>query len=136
LRQALSNTSAAKVRRILEESLETQSKLQSAIMRRNKILREPFAGQSIGFLTVCSPTINFYEEQLAQFADLGKLDELEEALSSYQNRIDREEYLEHYGVFRRTYLPTEDIGLGEAPTEPENETSTILSSSMAQTNVS
>lgn len=75
-------------------------------------MREPFAGQSIGFLRVCSPTIHFHEEQLAQFADLRKLDELEEALSSYQTRARREEFLEGQGTWGRTYLATEGIGLG------------------------
>jgi beta-lactamase superfamily II metal-dependent hydrolase len=126
LQWALSNTSAAKVRRIIQESLETQSKLESAIRNRNKVPREPFVGESIGFLTVCGPTRSFYEEQLAQFADVGKLAELEESLSSYQGRINREEFLQGQGAWGQIHLTTEGIGLGEAPTEPENESSTIL----------
>jgi beta-lactamase superfamily II metal-dependent hydrolase len=121
LQFALSYTSAAKVQKIIQKSLETQSKLESAIKSRYKVLREPFAGETIGFLTVCGPTKRFYEEQLAQFADLEKLAELEDSLSSYQDRIANEEFLEG-----KTYLPIDGIGLGEAPTEPENESSTIL----------
>jgi beta-lactamase superfamily II metal-dependent hydrolase len=121
LQSALTNTTATKVQRILKESLITQRDLELAVWNRNKIPQEPFTGKTIGFLTVCSPTISFYEQQLAQFADLGKLNELEEALSSYESRIANEEILQ-----AGTYLPVDGIGLGEAPTEPENETSTIL----------
>jgi beta-lactamase superfamily II metal-dependent hydrolase len=125
LRQTLSKTCAARVRKILQESLETQFNLRSAILKRNVLLMEPFSGATIGFLTVCSPSKAFYEQQLAQFADLAKLDELEEALALYQNRLDCEDYQQQGGFFA-TYLRTEDIGLGQAPTEPENETSTVL----------
>ncbi|MBV8227000.1 MAG: MBL fold metallo-hydrolase [Verrucomicrobia bacterium] len=126
LQWALSSTCTRMVRKIIEDSLATQRELEYAIRRRNKIIRELFYGQKIGFMVVCGPTEQFYEEQLAQFADLETLVELEEALLQYQSRIDREEYQQRYGIFAPTYLATEDIGLGEAPTEPENETSTVL----------
>ncbi|MBV8330976.1 MAG: hypothetical protein JOZ61_10990 [Verrucomicrobia bacterium] len=138
LREAMSKTTANKVKRILEESLSSELLLRISLELRQKPFREPFKGMQIGFLTVLGPSLEFYEEQLAQFSDLGKLDELEEALSSYQQRIDREENpflssslglgssLFGSSLLGSTGSATESIGLGEAPTEPENETSTVL----------
>jgi beta-lactamase superfamily II metal-dependent hydrolase len=131
LQSAISVTSTNNVKRILKDSLQTNVDLEIAIRVRYKPISEPFQGNQIGFLTVCGPTISFYEQQLAQFSDLEKLHELEDALTAYEHRTYREENQQlglgsFLGLSQPTYLAAEDIGLGEAPTEPENETSTIL----------
>jgi hypothetical protein len=104
LQSALTNTTATKVQKIINESLITQRDLELAIWNRNKIPKEPFVGQTIGFLTVCSPTIPFYQEQLARFADLRKLNELEEALSSYQQRSVARSFLRDKGFGGKSTL--------------------------------
>ncbi len=126
LRTTLSRSNATTVRETVLESLETQQNLAQAIWNRNKTILEPFAGQKIGFLTVCGPDETFYNEQLAQFTDVNKLNILQEKLDSYRRRSHYEAFLETKGSWGATYLVTEGVGLGEAPTGPVNESSTIL----------
>lgn len=127
LRATLSASAVLKVRKMVEASLDIHSKLHQAILSKYRIVSEPFTGQSIGFLYVCGPSQQFYEQQLAQFEDIDKVRGIEQSLLDYERQLQREEYLTGLNTaWGRFNLQREQHGLGEAPTEPENETSTIL----------
>lgn len=117
LEKALSRsaTSAKQVVKIITESLQTTQTLANAIFARGKPIFEPFQGARVGFLFVCGPSVTFYENLLNDFTDFAKLAAMEEAFNADALQNTREILLEE----------TED-GLGQAPTEPENNSSTIL----------
>jgi len=111
-----STATAKKVVKIINESIETASSLYDAFVARGVEPTEPFKGQQIAFLTVCSPTQEFYESLLCDFTDYEKLAQFESDLASHDRSILLEEIFEESAVG----------GLGGAPTEPENNSSTIL----------
>lgn len=124
LGSSLSISSATRVTKIIRGSFETQKELYSTIYKRNKVISEPFAGQVIGFLTVCGPSVQYYKQILKEFTELEKLNQMENALVQI-------EWRHLWGnVFAGTQFeqPASDetSELGGEPTEPENNSSTIL----------
>lgn len=75
----------------------------------------------IGFLHVCGPNQKFYEQLLTDFTDIEKLSKMEESMTQYQNRVLLEDIYEN-----SPQMVTSGTELGEAPTEPENNSSTVL----------
>lgn len=59
---ALSQAVGSKKAQISVKSLQTSDALLAAIEGRGVPLEEPFSGRRVGFLTVCGPAEEFYEE--------------------------------------------------------------------------
>jgi len=116
---------AKRVVKIVRESVETGHDLYEAITARGKLPAEPFEGTSIGFLKVCGPTQTYHEELLADFTDYEKLKAMDEAIASHEQDIQLEEILEHT-LFGQEILEKTGSVLGGSPTQPENNSSTIL----------
>src|SRR5262249_20661953 len=64
-----SASTAKKVVRIINESIETAGRLYDAFVARGIRPTEPFQGEEIAFLTVCGPSQEFYEALLEDFTD-------------------------------------------------------------------
>lgn len=122
---ALQKTSAKRVAKILSESLETQIALFEALKARQKVPVEPFAGQRIGFLTVCGPARDFYKALVCEFSDLDRLAGYEQNLESHERQIGLEK-------MRAIFQPEseDESALGGEPTEPENDSSVILATDL------
>jgi beta-lactamase superfamily II metal-dependent hydrolase len=117
-------STAKRVVQTVRKSLKATSDLVEAVRRRGKPIFEPFKARRIGPLFVCGPEHTFYEGLLSEFADFEKLKEYEDSLEAYERRIFAEDILEGLALSGQQY--ESDVGLGEAPTEPENESSTVL----------
>jgi len=117
--------SAKRVVQIIRASLESTQELVSWIAKRQKPIFEPFKGSSIGFLHVCGPSQQHYELLLKDFADYEKLRKMEESIASYERQNIMESLFEGTTVNGKA-LEGPEPGLGNAPTEPENNSSTIL----------
>jgi beta-lactamase superfamily II metal-dependent hydrolase len=122
---ARSETVAKKVVNIIRASVQSSQDLVNAITARGKTVLEPFAGQQIGFLFVCGPSKEFYELLLKDFTDFEKLKKMEEAIAANERQNLVEMMLEGATVSRKL-TEAKETGLGQAPTEPENNSSTIL----------
>ena len=118
---ALQSTPAKRVAKILWDSLETQVAVVEALRARGKVALEPFAGQQIGFLTVCGPTVAFYKALVAEFTDLNRLADYEQSLGAHERQVSLER-------FRALVIPEaeDDSALGAEPMEPENDSSVVL----------
>ena len=117
----LGNYSAKKIVSIINKSLDTTHEIEAAATAKGIPIYEPFKDKKIGFLHVCGPSQEFYEQQLINFTDLEKLAEMQESMNQYQNKVSLEDMYEN-----SPQMVTIGTGLGEAPTEPENDSSTIL----------
>ena len=128
---ALSNTlirseaSAKRAVKIIRDSLQIGQDLVAALTARKKPIQEPFARAHIGFLFVCGPSQQFYEGLLRDFADFEKLKGIEESINAYELQGIVESLFEGT-ILGRVDSQEATSGLGQAPTEPENNSSTIL----------
>jgi beta-lactamase superfamily II metal-dependent hydrolase len=115
---------AKRVVTIIRASVQSSRDLVNAIVARGKPIAEPFQGMSIGFLFVCGPSLQFYEQLLKDFTDFEKLKAMEQSMVAHdaQNLV---ETLFETTAFAKQAEAAES-GLGKAPTEPENNSSTIL----------
>jgi beta-lactamase superfamily II metal-dependent hydrolase len=116
-----SEASAKRIVKIIRASVQTTQELVSAVRARGKPIAEPFEGAHIGFLFVCGPSKLFYEQLLKDFTDFEKLKTMENAIAARETQ-DLVETLFNATAFANQAEP----GLGQAPTEPENNSSTIL----------
>ena len=119
---SLKQTTAKRIAKILNESLQMQFDIVQAIVKRGQIpIYEPFAGQRIDCLFICGPTKQFYEALLLDFTDFEKLEILESEISS----AERERLLED--IYEVAGIDEEESGLLENPmTSPENNSSPIF----------
>lgn len=117
-------TVAKRVVTIIRASVQSSQDLVNAIIARGKPVTEPFQGMRIGFLFVCGPSLRFYEQLLKDFTDFEKLKAMEQSMVAHdaQNLV---EALFETTAFAKQAEAAES-GLGKAPTEPENNSSTIL----------
>jgi beta-lactamase superfamily II metal-dependent hydrolase len=122
---AKSEATAKKVVNIIRASVQTSQDLVNAITARGKTVLEPFKGQQIGFLFVCGPSKEFYEQLLKEFTDFEKLKSMEEAIAANERQNLLETLWEGTTLLGRQ-MEYKETGLGQAPTEPENNSSTIL----------
>lgn len=108
---ALSQAAGSKRAQVAIKSLQTSDALLAAIEERSLPVEEPFSGKRIGFLTVCGPTEEFYEELVGDFEDAEKMkmSDLSELL--------REAVLKS---------AAKDDLLESPPARPENDSSVIL----------
>lgn len=108
-----------KFARVIQASLQTRDNLHDALNKRGITIQEPFAGEEVGFMTVCGPSREFYKEKLQEFSNYDKLIEKQASLQEQQNIIDIIDALHA--------SDDSDSGLLESPLrDPENEVSTIL----------
>lgn len=122
LNRAWGQGRAARVTKILRESLETQNALTTVATARGIAMDlEPFKGANIGPLFVCGPSKGFYEALLLEFSDLDKLATFESDMEADLRSEELDDALESAG------LPRIASGLMDDPhTQPENESSTVL----------
>src|SRR6266566_2023498 len=120
-------TTAKRVVKIIRASVQSAQDILNAVQKRKKVLTEPFQGQNIGFMTVCGPSEAYYAELLKEFTDFEKLTALEEAMASDEREELFESVMANTAIGKRILEETEAAGeLGAAPTDPENNSSTIL----------
>jgi beta-lactamase superfamily II metal-dependent hydrolase len=113
---------AKRVVKIIKESVQSSQDFVKVVTDRGKPVAEPFQGGHIGFLFVCGPSQQFYEQLLKDFTDLEKLKLMEASRIAYEKLNELEDLQE-----ATAQLGKKDAeGLGQAPTEPENNSSTIL----------
>ena len=125
-------TTPQRVLRILRASVQSAQEIVQAVQKRNKPLTEPFEGKVVGFMTVCGPSEVYYAELLKEFTDFEKLAALEESLASDEQQNLLEEKMANTAVGKLILDETEAAAeLGAAPTEPENNSSTILGTAYA-----
>lgn len=120
-----SEAAAKRVVRIIRASVQITQELVNTISARGKPVAEPFQGMAIGFLFVCGPSLAFYEQLLKDFTDFENLKTMEESMAAYERQELAESVFEGTTVGGR-YLEAKGPGLGQAPTEPENNSSTVL----------
>jgi beta-lactamase superfamily II metal-dependent hydrolase len=119
---AITKTEAKQEAKRIRESMQMADDLLRAVSTRRIPLEEPFQGKTIGFLTVCGPSVPYYEELLAQFADPEKIRALE---SETRLQDAAEKRLEVAALLCR--LPNVPKVLLDCPqTCPENNSSVIL----------
>ena len=116
---------ARRVVKIIRASVQTSQDLVTAVLTRRKPISEPFKGMHVGFLFVCGPSQTFYEQLLKDFSDYEKLKKMEEAMSTNERQNLLEELFEGTEISGQK-MGARESGLGQAPTEPENNSSTIL----------
>src|SRR5262249_1463157 len=122
LDETLRRTSARRIAKIINESLQTSWNLANAVWRRKPYIYQPFTGHQIGFLTVCGPSPQLYGNLVSEFSDADRLLEFENNLVAYERIMLLEDA-------RRILHKSADEGggaLGAEPTEPENDSSVIL----------
>jgi hypothetical protein len=108
---ALSQSVGSRTTQVVEGSLRTSDALLAAICDRSLPLEEPFRGKQMGFLTVCGPSVGFYEELVGSFKDADKIE-------AYDLSEVRSEAL--------AKSASKDGLLLSPPARPENDSSVIL----------
>lgn len=126
LDEALRRTSARRVAKIIDESLQRSRNLADAVWCRKPYIYQPFAGHQVGFLTVCGPSEKLYGTLVSEFEDADKLAQFESDLASHDRTILMEAILRNIEASARA-----DGSLGAEPTEPENDSSVILATKFA-----
>jgi beta-lactamase superfamily II metal-dependent hydrolase len=117
IENALNQLGQSKIKKIINESLKTQSEIETACLQARIEIEEPFRDSYIGFLFVCGPTKDYYESLLQKFTDLKELHEFDTQIANY------EQHLMIESIFDQTDSNDE---LGGAPVTPENNSATIL----------
>ncbi len=117
---ALNQTHGLRRATVIRESLETVNALATICNVRQILMSEPFAGTQIGPLTVVGPTVDYYTELVAQFADSSAIRASETLVSSLPNQSLAEAFLEAMAPSVSTVLEA------NPETEPENNSSVIL----------
>jgi beta-lactamase superfamily II metal-dependent hydrolase len=108
---------AAKIRK----SLQTVTDIYNIAKKRNIPIEEPFKGKRVGFLEVCSPTLEFYNGLVVEMTDVEKIKAEDEAQTRYDVQTNLEEAMSKA-------LAGEDSDsslLTDPHTEPENEASVV-----------
>jgi beta-lactamase superfamily II metal-dependent hydrolase len=126
LANALAQSKASRVVRIINASLQTRQAILKAIQSRGIPLSKPFKGQHVGFMFTFGPSKEYYEELLKEFSDLEKLERFEEALAAHERSLMVEELWKGSIVGGKASESKESAVLGGAPTEPENNSATVL----------
>lgn len=116
---ALRNTSGLKRARIITESLQTAANLVSNAGARSIPVSEPFAGASIGPLTVVGPSTAYYGELVSQFGDV-------DAIRSTEHLVTTAPTHAKAGLLLETLALTSESLDDNPQTQPENNSSAIL----------
>lgn len=108
-----------KFARIITASLETRDNLQVALESRGIQITEPFAGDKIGFMTVCGPSKEFYQAKLLEFSNYDQLLEKNSKLNNHSLMASI------FGNLAEGNVKSSSL-LDNPETDPENEVSIIL----------
>ncbi len=121
VQNSLSRAKAAGLKRAMyvEASLKTVHDLQFALLKRGIFPVEPFLFDQIGFMKVCSPSRELYEEKLLQFANFDEFTKSAMLLEKQDLGINISD-----GV--RSAFNLEPDLLDSPITDPENEASIVL----------
>ena len=125
LTASLSRAAQSKVANIVRASLDRSQELYGLAIANKTQVSEPFDRMNIGPLYVCGPTVQFYRDLLLEFSDLEKLQQYDTALAKYEQKLLVEKFSEGVRVGGRP-LNESDGELGAGRTEPENDSSVIL----------
>lgn len=117
---ALNQTHGLRRAAVIQETLETVNTLAEICRIRQIPMSEPFVGTQIGPLTVLGPTVDYYTELVAQFADSSAIRASESLVSNLPNQTLVEAFLETMGQ------PVSTVLEANPETEPENNSSVIL----------
>jgi len=118
--QALNQTHGLRRAAVIQEALKTVDTLAAICKIRQIPMSEPFADAQIGPLTVVGPTVDYYSELVAQFADSGAIRASEALVSNLPNQALAEALLESMAP------PVSESLEANPETEPENNSSVIL----------
>lgn len=127
-KRSLGQAEQSKVVNVIRASLDTTQELYRVAVARNIPISEPFDKSSIGPLFVCGPTLEFYRNLLVQFGDFERLKNFESARAAHELKLMIEDFARGTAVGGQP-LAEDDGDLGSEPTEPENESSVILTAS-------
>lgn len=120
--RALTKTAALRETRRIRESLRMSQDLLFSLGKRGICVEEPFAGRQIGFLTVCGPTQDYYEELLSFFGNADQIEEIERSTVLQETTDTQMSQLTLLSV-----LAGMSDSLSDNPqTSPENDSSVIL----------
>lgn len=117
---ALNQAHGLKRAKVIQETLETVNTLATVCKIRKIPMSEPFAGAVIGPLTVVGPTVAYYSELVAQFADSSAIRASDTLLSNLHNQTLVEDLLERMPQPRSVSLEA------NPKTAPENNSGVIL----------
>jgi beta-lactamase superfamily II metal-dependent hydrolase len=116
--KAIAETKGIRESMTIEKSLGTTKDLCSALHNRGVAVAEPFAGTEIEFLTVAGPSLEYYEELVAEFQDADRI----RTVSKNQDAWDLQNELIKAGLLASSLLDNPE-------TTPENDSSVILATS-------
>ena len=114
---ALSKSVNIREASIMRKSLNDADDLQEVLRRRGTPISEPFAGDNIGFLTVCGPSQAYYKELVGKFENM---DEIKQVTATTRRQA---------GLLKAITdsVPPDDEDLLDEPEErPINNSSAIL----------
>ena len=117
---ALNRTQGLTRARVIQESLQTVSDLETSCHRRRISISEPFQGDEIGMLTVIGPSCEYYRELVAHFSDPDAIRATESLVSDniYQTLSEL--------ILEGTPASTTGALLPNPNTTPENNSTAIL----------
>jgi beta-lactamase superfamily II metal-dependent hydrolase len=125
LTASLNRAGQSKVAAIVRASLDTAQQLYHAAVARKIPMAEPFDKSTVGPLYVCGPTVEFYRTLLLDFGDFEKLQAFDTALAAHERTMMMEAFASGLTIGGKGL--SEDEGeLGSEPTEPENDSSVIM----------
>ncbi len=117
---ALNQTHGLRRAEVIQETLKTVDTLTAICAARQIPISEPFAGAQIGPLIVVGPTVEYYSELVAQFANSDAIRASEALVSSLPNQALLESLLESMNP------PVSESLEANPETEPENNSGVIL----------
>lgn len=117
---ALNQTHGLRRAEVIQETLKTIDTLTAICATRRIPTSEPFAGAQIGPLTVVGPTVDYYSELVAQFANTDAIRASEALVSNLPNQAFLESLLESMNP------PVSESLEANPETQPENNSGAIL----------
>ncbi len=117
---ALNQTHGLRRAHVISETLKMVRTLRDVCALREIPTSEPFAGDQIGMFTVVGPTVAYYAELFAQFADSRAIRASEALVSSLPNTGLLE------AILQSTSPPVSETLESDPATEPENNSSVVL----------
>lgn len=125
LTASLGRAGQSKAAKIVRASLDTAQQLYHLAAARKIPIAEPFDKSNVGPLYVCGPTVEFYRTLLLDFGDFEKLQEFDTALAAHECKLMMEVFAGALTIGGKA-LPEDEGDLGSEPTEPENNSSVIM----------
>lgn len=114
----LNRTASLNRSREIRKSLETTNELLRALLSRGIPIAEPFLQQTVGFMTVCGPSEEYYEELVARFGDVAAIQRDETAFGLSD--------LADFVLEKSASRVSSELLLDNPPEKAENNSSVIL----------